>query len=151
MSERGQESKCMSMMSWMDKTNLRNMGKTMKKKEQHIGSIMDLRPQKISNKLTFKLQRTANEYAPGGRDRQFWNWPVHHTVMIKTNKQTNKKTKATKKRKSIPYHRSTILNPWSPILDPWSSLNLQSQFSRKSLNQESRKIPSTADVLLGTS
>ena len=45
----------------MDKTNIGNMGKTMKN-EQHIGSIKDLRPQKISNKLTFKLQRTANEY-----------------------------------------------------------------------------------------
>ena len=46
----------------MDKTNIGNMGKTMKN-EHHIGSIKDLRPQKISNKLTFKLQRTANEYA----------------------------------------------------------------------------------------
>ena len=48
----------------MDKTNLRNMGKTIR--EQHIGSIKDLRPPKIGNKLTFKLHRTANEYAARG-------------------------------------------------------------------------------------
>ena len=72
---------------------------------------MDLRPQKISNKLTFKLQRTANEYAARGT-----GWAVLkstgtlHSYWDK-NKQTNKKTKATKKRKSIPYPRSTILNP----------------------------------------
>ena len=62
---RGQNSKCHVDVSQrrcrMDKTNIGNMGKTMKN-EQHIGSIKDLRPQKISNKLTFKLQRTANEY-----------------------------------------------------------------------------------------
>ena len=39
------------------------------KNEQNIGSIKDLRPQKISNKLTFKLQRTANEYAAKRRRR----------------------------------------------------------------------------------
>ena len=33
------------------------------KNEQHIGSIKDLRLQKISNKLTSKPQRTANQYA----------------------------------------------------------------------------------------
>ena len=39
------------------------------KNEQHIGSIKDLRPPKISNKLTFKLQRAANEYAAKRRRR----------------------------------------------------------------------------------
>ena len=33
------------------------------KNEQHIGSIKDLRPQKISNQLKFKPQMTANQYA----------------------------------------------------------------------------------------
>ena len=33
------------------------------KNEQHIGSIKELRPPKNSNKLTFKPQRTANQYA----------------------------------------------------------------------------------------
>ena len=39
------------------------------KNEQHIGSIGDLRPFKISNKLTFKLQRTTNKYAAKRRRR----------------------------------------------------------------------------------
>ena len=82
----------------------------MQKNEQHIGSIMNLRPQKVSNKLTFKLQRTENEYAARGTGWAVWKLTGTLHSYDK-NKQTNKKTKATKKGKSIPYHRSTILNP----------------------------------------
>ena len=54
-------------MGWT-KPNLKTGAKPCKN-EQHIESIRDLRPPKISNKLTFKLQRTANEYAAKRRRR----------------------------------------------------------------------------------
>ena len=74
---------------------------------------MDLRPQKISNKLTFKLQRTANEYAARGT-----GWAVLkltgtlHSPMTcdDKNKQTNKqKDKSNKEKKSDPL--SSIHDP----------------------------------------
>ena len=74
---------------------------------------MDLRPQKISNKLTFKLQRTANEYAARGT-----GWAVLkltgtlHSPMTcdDKNKQTNKQKDKSNKEKKI--------DPLSPIHDP---------------------------------
>ena len=74
---------------------------------------MDLRPQKIINKLTFKLQRTANEYAARGT-----GWAVLkltgtlHSPMTcdDKNKQTNKQKDKSNKEKKI--------DPLSPIHDP---------------------------------
>ena len=45
------------------KSDRQKHGQKACKNEQHIGSIKDLRPQKISNQLTFKPQMTANQYA----------------------------------------------------------------------------------------
>ena len=92
---------------------------------------MDLRPQKIINKLTFKLQRTANEYAARGT-----GWAVLkltgtlHSPMTcdDKNKQTNKQTKRQKQqrkenRSPITDPRSLIPDPRFSILDPLSISN----------------------------
>ena len=66
------------------------------KNEQHIGSIKDLRPQKISNLLTFKPQMTANEYAAKRRiykrpDQQKYTLS-RHTEFCKADRTTWKLT-----------------------------------------------------------
>ena len=62
------------------------------KNEQHIGSIKDLRPQKISNQLTFKPQMTANQYAAKRRiykrpDQQKYTLS-RHTEFCKADRTT---------------------------------------------------------------
>ena len=103
----------MSMMSRMDKT--KKHGQNHAKKEQHIGSIMDLRPQKISNKLTFKLQRTANEYAARGT-----GWAVLKLTGTLHSYDKNKQTKRQKQQRKE--NRSPIIDPRSLIPDPRFSI-----------------------------
>ena len=66
------------------------------KNEQHIGSIKDLRPPKISNQLTFKPQMTANQYAAKRRiykrpDQQKYT-QSRHTEFCKADRTTWKLT-----------------------------------------------------------
>ena len=75
------------------------------KNEQHIGSIKDLRPQKVISKLTFKSQRTANEYAAKRRiykrpDQQKYTLS-RHTEFCKADRTTWKLTLRDEPQKAV--------------------------------------------------
>ena len=62
------------------------------KNEQHIRSIKDLRPQKISNQLTFKPQMTANQYAA---KRRIYKRPDQQKYTLSRNTEFSKADRTT--------------------------------------------------------